>query len=48
MINDIAVTYGAKSLFGQETQTQYQEGQTATNPKTGEKLIFRGGKWQKM
>jgi len=24
-----------------------QEGQTATNPKTGEKLIFRGGQWVK-
>ena len=26
----------------------YQEGQTATNPNTGERLIFRGGKWQKI
>lgn len=25
---------------------KYQEGQTATNPNTGEKMIFRGGKWQ--
>jgi len=25
----------------------YKEGQTATNPKTGEKMIFKGGKWQK-
>lgn len=24
----------------------YQEGQTATNPTTGAKIIFRGGKWQ--
>ncbi len=24
---------------------QHQEGETATNPQTGEKLIFRGGKW---
>jgi hypothetical protein len=23
------------------------EGQTATNPKTGEKMIFRGGRWEK-
>lgn len=23
----------------------YREGQTATNPKTGQKLIFRGGQW---
>jgi len=27
-------------------QGKYQEGQTATNPKTGKQLIFRGGKWQ--
>lgn len=25
-----------------------KEGQTATNPKTGEVIIFRGGKWQKI
>ena len=25
-----------------------QEGQTATNKKTGEKLVFKGGKWQPM
>lgn len=25
-----------------------QEGATATNPKTGEKVIFKGGKWQPM
>ncbi len=25
-----------------------QEGQTATNPQTGERIIFKGGKWQKM
>lgn len=25
---------------------QYQEGQTATNPQTGEKVVFRGGAWQ--
>jgi hypothetical protein len=23
-----------------------QEGQTATNPQTGQKIIFRGGQWQ--
>lgn len=28
--------------------TQYQEGQTATNPQTGERMIFRNGQWQKM
>lgn len=47
-----------KKLFGerkfgkaQPTQKQTQdikEGQTATNPKTGEKMIYRGGKWQKI
>lgn len=26
--------------------SQYQEGATATNPQTGQKLTFRGGKWQ--
>lgn len=24
---------------------QFQEGQTATNPQTGEKIVFRGGQW---
>ncbi len=28
------------------TEQPPQEGQTATNPQTGEKLIFRGGQWQ--
>lgn len=27
---------------------KFMEGQTATNPKTKEKIIYRGGKWQKM
>jgi hypothetical protein len=26
--------------------TAYRENQTATNPSTGEKMIFRGGKWE--
>jgi len=26
----------------------YQEGQTATNPDTGEKIIVRGGKWESL
>lgn len=26
----------------------YSEGMTATNPSTGQKMIFRGGKWQQM
>ena len=24
----------------------YKEGQTATNPQTGQKIVYRGGKWQ--
>ncbi len=27
-------------------ESRFQEGQTATNPATGEKVIFRGGEWQ--
>lgn len=30
------------------THNNYKEGQTATNRKTGEKLIYRGGKWKKL
>lgn len=29
-----------------KTVSQYQEGQTATNSKTGQKLTYRNGKWQ--
>lgn len=29
-------------------QPQIQEGQTAINPSTGERIIFRGGQWQKI
>lgn len=25
--------------------SEFQEGQTATNPKTGQKIVFRGGQW---
>lgn len=28
-------------------QPQYKEGQTATNPQTGEKMVFRNGNWVK-
>ena len=42
-----------KKLFGEQKETKVdksgiQEGQTATNPKTNEKMIYRGGKWQKI
>jgi hypothetical protein len=29
-----------------QAQPGYAEGQTATNPTTGEKMVFRGGQWQ--
>lgn len=32
--------------YGQQSNGQYSEGQTATNPQTGQKITFRGGKWQ--
>lgn len=43
------------ALYGEQAQSmtqteqsaaQYTEGQTATNPQTGERLVFRGGQWQ--
>lgn len=43
----------AKGEFGTQIKKEekannssLQEGRTATNPKTGEKIIFKGGKWQ--
>lgn len=33
---------------GQSVQSEFQEGQTATNPTTGEKIIFRNGQWGKL
>jgi hypothetical protein len=33
-------------LPGDQAAPQIQEGATATNPKTGQKIIFRGGQWQ--
>ncbi len=36
---------------GEQAGTQadeFQEGQTATNPSTGERIIYRGGTWQKI
>lgn len=31
-----------------KAESQVSEGQTATNPQTGEKVIFQGGQWVKM
>lgn len=28
------------------TDGEYREGQTATNPKTGQRLVYRGGQWR--
>lgn len=33
---------------GKQSAQSYSEGMTATNPNTGQKMIFRGGKWQQM
>lgn len=42
--------YEPKKQASQANQTQgqqqFQEGQTATNPKTGQKVIFKNGMWQ--
>lgn len=35
----------AQADNGQPAQSPYQEGQTAINPKTNKRLVFRGGKW---
>ena len=43
--------YGAGAMHGatpQGTTPSIKEGATATNPKTGAKIIFRGGQWQTM
>lgn len=55
-LNAIAEKLDSKvSSQGQPQQSQptqaaqsYSEGMTATNPSTGQKMIFRGGKWQQM
>lgn len=36
------------SVSGGGSAPQITEGRTATNPQTGEKIIFRNGKWQKL
>ena len=40
--------YGAGAMQGATPQSSITEGATATNPNTGAKIIFRGGKWQAM
>ena len=35
-----------KTSFRRRPITEYQEGQTATNPRTDEKVIFKDGQWQ--
>ena len=37
-----------KRMKERSGQAPYNEGQTATDPKTGVKMIFKGGKWQTM
>ena len=49
-IIDIGDQFGVKrsQLVGREDQAEagaVQDGQTATNPQTGEKIIFSGGQW---
>lgn len=41
--------YGASNLTKPKAQQpQYREGQTATNPNTGERIIYRNGQWGPM
>jgi hypothetical protein len=48
--NYLAKWSGDHELFKQQSAgaaaPQFQENQTARNPKTGERMIFKGGKWQ--
>ena len=47
--NDLLDMYGVDTTAqpGATSTTQgFQEGATATNPQTGERVIFRNGKWQ--
>jgi hypothetical protein len=37
---------GAAAIPQPDAASTIQEGQTATNKATGEKLVFRNGKWQ--
>lgn len=40
--------FGSKKETKGDAAPAYTEGQTAVNPKTGEKAVYKGGKWQKM
>jgi hypothetical protein len=40
---------GKKDKQGPAAKTSaFQEGQTAINPKTGQRIVFKGGKWQQL
>lgn len=45
-VEDVTLDFG--TTIPQNSMPQISEGATATNPKTNEKIIFRGGKWQKI
>jgi len=46
MIDDMFEEISKEPALTLKENINFQEGQTATNPKTGQKIIFRGGKWQ--
>lgn len=43
IVKDLGIS---KSLSVNNPPSSFNEGQTATNPKTGQKVIFKGGQWQ--
>lgn len=43
---ETGVTGNMPSNVASQSQSQITEGVTATNPKTGAKIVFKGGKWQ--
>lgn len=45
-IKALAMKYGVDPNTGDDLEQQYQEGQTATNKKTGQQMIFKDGQWQ--
>jgi hypothetical protein len=44
--SDAEIDDMVKQAKGGATQPQFQEGQTATNPKTGQKMTFTNGAWK--